>query len=70
MPLYEYHCQKCENRFELLRRLSDSDNDVVCPRCHSPEVEREISPLAGVGSSTRSGSAGTPDASCGSGRFG
>lgn len=43
MPLYEYKCRKCHTRFELLRRMSDVDRNVKCPKCGSPAVEREIS---------------------------
>ena len=43
MPLYEYKCRHCESEFELLRRFSDSDDDVTCPVCGEREVERLIS---------------------------
>jgi len=32
MPLYEYKCQKCKNRFERIERVS-SQHDGVCPKC-------------------------------------
>lgn len=32
MPLYEYKCQKCRNRFERIERAS-SQHDGVCPKC-------------------------------------
>jgi len=32
MPLYEYRCQKCRNRFERIERAS-SQHDGVCPKC-------------------------------------
>jgi len=25
MPLYEYRCQKCGKRFEMLRKMQDAD---------------------------------------------
>jgi putative FmdB family regulatory protein len=43
MPLYEYRCTECGERFELLRRFQDADRDVTCPRCESKQVERQIS---------------------------
>ncbi len=33
MPIYEYKCPKCEFKFELLRPLSQSGADAVCPHC-------------------------------------
>ncbi len=35
MPLYEYHCDDCDETFEVIRRASDSD-DVKCPKCDKP----------------------------------
>ena len=32
MPLYEYHCQDCENRFERIEKVSEI-HDVACPAC-------------------------------------
>lgn len=49
MPLYEYHCEACGKRFELLRRLTDSDRDVKCPDCQSNRVERDFSTFASSG---------------------
>ncbi len=46
MPLYEYECRKCGTRFELLRRMSDADRDLNCPKCRAKDVERLISGFA------------------------
>ena len=48
MPLYEYQCGSCGNRFELLRRIKDADDDVECPNCHCKRVERLFSTFAGA----------------------
>ena len=32
MPLYEYHCDACGRRFELIRKFSDPPLD-ACPHC-------------------------------------
>jgi putative FmdB family regulatory protein len=32
MPTYEYECNKCHHRFDLLRSFKD-DSDVHCPKC-------------------------------------
>jgi putative FmdB family regulatory protein len=32
MPLYEYECQSCAKRFELIRKFSDPPLE-VCPTC-------------------------------------
>jgi putative FmdB family regulatory protein len=53
MPMYEYRCQKCSERFEMLRRMTDDDRDLQCPECRSDEVERLLSAFSagGCGSS-------------------
>ena len=33
MPLYEYHCEKCDKMFEALRPLRESDASTPCPDC-------------------------------------
>ena len=33
MPIYEYHCPKCESKFELLRSMSKMDDAANCPKC-------------------------------------
>ena len=33
MPLYEYHCERCDKVFEALRLLRESEASVPCPEC-------------------------------------
>ncbi len=33
MPLYEYYCEKCDSKFELLRPMSKMDDAASCPKC-------------------------------------
>jgi putative FmdB family regulatory protein len=42
MPLYEYECDACGQRFELIRKFSDPAVD-VCARCGSGPVRRLMS---------------------------
>jgi putative FmdB family regulatory protein len=41
VPLYEYLCKKCGNRFEKIQKFSDPEIK-ECPQC-SGEVERLLS---------------------------
>ncbi len=41
MPTYEYECEQCRDRFEMVRRFSDPEL-TTCPRCGSP-VRKVIS---------------------------
>ena len=42
MPIYEYECEACGNRFELIQRLSD-EPVVICPGCGKPKVHKLMS---------------------------
>ncbi|HLC23266.1 MAG TPA: zinc ribbon domain-containing protein [Dehalococcoidia bacterium] len=42
MPIYEYSCGKCGNKFESLARSAD-EAEPVCPRCGRKQVKRNIS---------------------------
>lgn len=50
MPIYEYKCPQCGEKFELRRSIADSDSDTKCPRCGSVEARRVLS-LFATGSS-------------------
>ena len=43
MPLYEYQCEKCAHRFEVIQKFSDAPID-VCPKCGGPVVKLLSSP--------------------------
>jgi len=42
MPLYEYQCEACENRFERIQKFSDPPVS-VCPKCGKGPVRKLIS---------------------------
>ncbi len=39
MPLYEYYCEECDEVFEALRPLRESEAPAPCPKC-SGDAER------------------------------
>ena len=43
MPIYEYVCACCGEKFELLRRFSDEDSDVKCANCGKTDAKRMVS---------------------------
>ncbi|MFO8010096.1 MAG: zinc ribbon domain-containing protein [Dehalococcoidia bacterium] len=51
MPIYEYVCSKCGHKFELMRRFSDDDSEIKCPRCGEESPERSVSVFARSGGS-------------------
>lgn len=42
MPLYEYECDACSQRFEIIQKYSDSPPE-ACPRCGKGPVRRLLS---------------------------
>lgn len=50
MPIYEYYCENCGAEFEKIVRLSEKDNAVECPECHSALTNRILSTVASCGS--------------------
>ena len=47
MPIYEYYCQRCNEKYELLRPMQRSDEPATCPRGHSGGA-RTLSVFAAV----------------------
>lgn len=41
LPLYEYRCTECGNRYEKIQKLSEAP-DTACPKCGG-KVERPLS---------------------------
>lgn len=41
MPIYEFECAACGNRFDRLQKLSDPD-PTACPNCGAERVSRRL----------------------------
>lgn len=59
MPVYEYKCHGCDERFEQLVRSVDGDDGMKCPQCGSTKVERLLSVFA-----ARDGGSAAPASAC------
>jgi putative FmdB family regulatory protein len=69
MPIFDYQCRACENRFEQLVR---SDTKVACPSCGGSKVTKLLSvpaPAGGGGKRTDFSALGPPKSGgcCGGG---
>jgi putative FmdB family regulatory protein len=49
MPIYEYQCEDCLARFEIIRPMKDADADMDCIKCQSNHVKRLISRFNAAG---------------------
>jgi putative FmdB family regulatory protein len=43
MPIYEYKCDDCGNKFEKLVRRNAEVADLVCPSCGEKHLKQEFS---------------------------
>ncbi|MFP5389051.1 MAG: FmdB family zinc ribbon protein [Thermoleophilia bacterium] len=51
MPLYEFECEECGERFEEL--TGSKTRSLPCPRCASAQTRRLISPVSPAGRQPR-----------------
>lgn len=63
MPIYDFRCKKCGQKFTVMTGMNERDK-VTCPECKAGDVEQLIS-----GCSVRTGGSGT-DGGFGCPRFG
>ncbi|CAN5242943.1 hypothetical protein BH10PSE15_BH10PSE15_00470 [soil metagenome] len=48
MPIYDFHCPKCDTVVELLVRFSDTP---ACPACGHEQIDRLVAATAAPGKS-------------------
>jgi len=66
MPIYEYQCQQCGHRFEVLKSMGGDSSNLCCPKCGAPDPRRLISSFFSPGSSdVESSGGGYPTCSSG-----
>ena len=56
MPIYEYYCQDCNTKFELIRDIAKANDPAKCQKCGSNNTKRLISKFYSQGSSENSSS--------------
>ena len=56
MPIYEYKCEKCGEKFDARRGIDESDAELKCPKCGAEHPHRVISSFI-TGSSSSGGCA-------------
>ena len=67
MPIYEYVCQDCGERFELLRSMKDADTPIPCRKCKSERTSRMLSLFFASSGGRVVAGGGAPCASCAGG---
>src|SRR5260370_33856085 len=49
MPIYEYRCESCSRKFEVLTRFAERDTAQICPACESTRTRVLVSSFAVTG---------------------
>ena len=50
MPIYEYRCTTCNEKFEEFQSIGATNENLTCPNCGTPRPERLFSAFASSGS--------------------
>jgi putative FmdB family regulatory protein len=50
MPIYEYQCIQCGERFEVLQAMGDDGSKLGCPRCDAQHPKRLFSSFSNLSS--------------------
>lgn len=43
MPIYEYICEDCGNKFDAIRSMKDVDAPIACKKCQGSNTRRALS---------------------------
>lgn len=78
MPIFEYRCQDCGTKYEVLHKSSENKSDIICPSCNSLNNRKLLSTFsasmsesANSGNSCATGNCDVPSAGgCASGLCG
>lgn len=66
MPIFDYHCNDCETTFEVLHKVREKAEDIVCPDCGSKNYKKLMSaPMVSIGGSSARDSSCESGGSCG-----
>lgn len=64
MPIFEYRCQECNTKYDVLVKSSAAGNEVACPKCQSTNNKKLFSTFSAQANGS-SVSQGCADGSCG-----
>jgi putative FmdB family regulatory protein len=43
MAIYQYECEKCGHKFEVQRKIGETDKELKCPKCGAEHPQRDYS---------------------------
>lgn len=71
MPIFEYKCNDCNKKFDVLHKSATNLEEVICPECQSKNHKKLLSSFsASTGSSTYDSGSSCSDGNCGMPSYG
>jgi len=64
MPIYEYRCRECGEKFDKLVRSTTDEIELCCPSCGSKQAEKLLSMFGTSGFSTTPNFTSSSASSC------
>jgi putative FmdB family regulatory protein len=64
MPIYEYKCDSCENKFEKLIRREADELELSCPSCGERHLSQQYSTFAPHANGAASAAPSCPSGMC------
>lgn len=61
MPIYSYVCKDCGEKFDLFIRIGGKDDELICKKCSSKNIQKSFSSFGVRSSSNKDGGS---DSSC------
>jgi putative FmdB family regulatory protein len=52
MPIYEYQCTQCGEKFEVRQSIGEDGSKLTCPKCDTQNPKRLFSSFSSPGSSS------------------
>ncbi len=65
MPIFEYRCNGCNSKFDILHKSITKQEDVFCPECNSSNNKKLLSTFSAANSSSSSSGDYCETGSCG-----
>jgi len=57
VPIYEYECTQCGERFEVRQSMGEDGSKLICPKCQAHSPKRVLSSFFGGSSGSASSGA-------------
>lgn len=66
MPIFEYKCEDCSTKYEVLHKTTSNSLEVTCPKCNSANSKKLLSSFsASMGNSSFSAGESCSTGTCG-----